>query len=63
MEYQIQLLCTYMQEIMNSKRNWNGGISRVFSDIRELKSGLSGGIFCSQKKEKTETENSDFTSQ
>ena len=62
MEYQIQLLCTYMQEIMNSKRNWNGGISRVFSDIRELKAAYQEA-YSAARKGKTETENSEFTSQ
>ena len=49
MEYQIQLLCTYMQEIMNSKRNWNGGISRVFSDIRELKAAYQEAYSAARK--------------
>lgn len=53
MEYQIQLLCTYMQEIMNSKRNWNGGISRVFSDIRELKAAYQEA-YSAARKGKTE---------
>ena len=50
MEYQIQLLCTYMQEIMNSKRNWNGGISRVFSDIRELKAAYQEAYSAARKR-------------
>lgn len=52
MEYQIQLLCTYMQEIMNSKRNWNGGISRVFSDIRELKAAYQEAYSAARKGKK-----------
>ena len=59
MEYQIQLLCTYMQEIMNSKRNWNGGISRVFSDIRELKAAYQEAVSYTHLNRNDSTEYTD----
>ena len=38
MAYKTQMLCTYLQEVMNKNRTWNGGISRVHDNIRDLKS-------------------------
>ena len=59
MEYQIQLLCTYMQEIMNSKKELEWRNQQGIFRHQRIESGLSGGIFCSQKR-KNRTENSDL---
>lgn len=52
MAYKTQMLCTYLQEVMNKNRTWNGGISRVHDNIRDLKSAYREAYSAAQKGKK-----------
>ena len=52
MAYKTQMLCTYLQEVMNKNRTWNGGISRVHDNIRDLKSAYHEAYSAAQKGKK-----------
>ena len=52
MAYKTQMLCTYLQEAMNKNRTWNGGISRVHDNIRDLKTAYHEAYSAAQKGKK-----------